>query len=173
MSRLFVANTSKLHHDFTYKLPHENTFRMETIRAGSQIRLSLDMSLDVIAEIIHQHEPYGMKDANRLSNIKEYVGQCYNIDKPVPLDNLLYLFETNGPKLNERAKEEREEVAAATAAIIENKMQQLNIAVTSTEVTLEEDTRGTQSINEGYEMPQPGMAPKHGGARSRRAARVS
>jgi hypothetical protein len=43
--------------------------------------------------------------------------------------------------------------------------------VTNTEVTLEEDTRGTQSINEGYEMPQPGMAPKHGGARSRRADR--
>lgn len=169
MPRLFICNTSKQHHDFTYKLPHENTFRMESIRSGSQIRLAMDMTADVIAEIIHQHTPYGLKDANKLSSVKEYVGLCYSIDKPVPLDNLLYLFETNGPKLNERAQVKREEVAVATAEQLSERMQELGVSVPRTEVTMEEDTKGTQSINEGYEVTQPGVAPKHSSARSKRA----
>jgi hypothetical protein len=179
MSRLYICNTSKQHVDFTYKIPGESTFRLETIKAGSQTMLPFDMDELLVAEILKQHAPYhppsGLRDANSLSNVKEYVGLCYSIDKPVPLDNLLYLFETNGPKLNERAKDLREKTAVATASVIKDKMSEMGIDVTGAEVTMEEDVRGPKSINEGYEVGIVGTSvstpSRHNAQPSRRAGR--
>lgn len=167
--QLFIANLTNQKRDFTYRLPGEVNYRSEEIGIGKQTRLPDELSSEELAGIIKQYEPYGMVAANQLKNIREFVGLCYSIDKPVPMDNMIHTFEHNGEALNDQAADRREQTAAAIAAGITNKMQEHGVSVPRTEVEFTEATDGTGKIAEGYEVPAEGVQPRKSNKLGRRA----
>lgn len=166
MAILYVANTSKQHHHFYYRLPEEPTARYEEIRIGTQARIGgEDLSLEIINRIIKQHEPYGLKAESDLGRTRGYVGLCYSIDKPVKMDSLLGAFESNDKALNERAEDLREETAVAVANGIQSTLEASGGTMNRAEVETVEDTRGTPSVATGYETTREGVEPRHTGGR--------
>jgi hypothetical protein len=168
MAALYIANTTKQHVHFYYRLPEEPTPRFDEIRVGAQARIGGDLSHEVIQRIIKQHEPYGLRAEAELPRAKGFVGLCYSIDKPVKLDSLYGTFESNDTALNERAEERREESAAAIAEGIQSTLQASGGAVSRSEVEVVEDTRGTPAVASGYEVVSEGTEPRHGGKQSRK-----
>lgn len=161
--QLFVANTTKQHHDFTYRLPEDKNTRMETIKAGTQLAVGGDLPSNIVAEIIKQHAPYGLRDANELSRLDDYVGLCYNIGKPVPLENMLFLFDSNDKQLDSRAVERRETEAVAIAQTVETMGRETGTPVRRTEIETQESTVGgaEPKLNSGIEVPREGVPPRH------------
>jgi hypothetical protein len=162
MAHLYIANTSKQHHDFAYRLPEEQNIRYEPIRAGSQVRLPGDLPHDLIQRIVKQHECYGMKSVSELQRNRHFVGLCYSVDKPISLDAIHETFETNDVAMNERAEDRREETAAAIGSEIQSTMQAHGANVSRSEVETIEDTKGTPTVASGYEILSEGTAPRHG-----------
>jgi hypothetical protein len=173
MPKLFVANTSKQHHDFAYRLAEDKNIRIETIRIGSQVCVGGDsLTHEMIAKIIEQHAPYGLRDAKTLSGVKDFVGLCYSIDKPVPMDNMLVLFEKNDVVLNDRAADRREDIAASIAHNTQAQMEGADVTLQRTEVEIEEQTKdGAPKVNEGFEVTGDGVTPRHPGRTGRRDKR--
>jgi hypothetical protein len=172
MASLFIANTSKQHHHFYYRLPEDPVARFEEIRVGTQARIGGDLTHEAIQRIIKQHENYGLRAESELKNAKGYVGLCYSIDKPVKLDSLYSTFENNDVALNDRAEDRREDSAAAIASAITDTMASAGGAVHRTEVEVVEETRGgTPKVASGYEVTAEGTEPRHGAKSSRRSKR--
>jgi hypothetical protein len=170
MTKLFIANTTKQHHDFAYRLPEDKNVRIETIRIGTQVAVGGDLSMDVIARIIEQHSAYGLRDARTLSGVKDFVGLCYSIDKPVPMDNMLVLFERNDEVLNERADQRREDIAGAIAHNTQSQMEGADVTLQRAEVEVVEETKnGTPAVSSGYEVTADGAPSRHNARKGRRA----
>lgn len=170
MSVLYIANTSKQHHQFMYRLSAQQFPRPVDIRIGQQVRLEL--SREDIDKILHQHRRYGLRSVKELALNRDYVGLCYNIDAPVPLDNERLIFETfdhNDTVLNARADDRREEAAVAIASDITNVMQAHGVTVPRAEVEMIEETRGRPSVATGYEVTAEGVPSRHKGQVSSRA----
>lgn len=170
MAKLFIANTTKQHHDFAYRIAEERQARQETIRAGTQMAIGGELTHDVIVSIIQQHEAYGLRDATTISRMRDFVGLCYSIDKPVPLDNMLYTFEKNDETLNDRAANRREQAAAAIAQNIQSSAAELGVRVPRTEVETVEETRGQPNVDNRFEILEQGVNSRHGAKPSTRSS---
>lgn len=173
MASLYIANTSKQHHDFAYRLPEEISVRRQMIPVGGQIRVGGDMSLELIERIIKQHQPYGLKAVSDLTRNRDYVGLCYSIDKPVQLNSdrvMSDTFEKNDSVLDARAEDRREEAAVAIADQIQGTMRDHGVAVPRAEVEIVEETRGTPKIASGYEVMNGAAGSRHNGKLSLRGS---
>ncbi len=171
MASLYVANTSKQHNHFYYRLPEDPVARYEEIRIGTQARIGGDLSHEVIQRIIKQHEVYGLRPESELKNAKGYVGLCYSVDKPVKMESLLGTFESNDVAMNERAEDRREETSAAIASGIQSTLEASGGTMNRAEVEVVEDTRGTPKVASGYETTREGVEPRHAGNRPSRAGK--
>lgn len=165
MTTLYVANTSKQHNMFTFRLPEDLRPREVPIRVGAQVRIS-DLSPETAQRIIEQMSRYGLKSVAELQQNKGYVGLVYSIDKPVPLNNERVLndtFTNNDEVLNEQAEIRREGVAAAVADHIQTTMRQVDVPVPHAEVEMVEETRGgnTPRLARGYEVHSEGARSRH------------
>lgn len=168
MPYLYIANTTKQHHDFAYRLPEALDLRYETIRAGSQARLPIELSHDVITGIVKQHERYGLKNVADLQGNRDFVGLVYSIDKPVKLDRILETFEQNDTVLNKKGEERRETTAAAISQEMSDVISEGGGNVSRTEVEVIEDTKGKPGVATGYETTRrDGVESRRGGARNK------
>lgn len=122
MSLLYVANTTKQHHDFLYQIPELEKYRLgvQKIPAGQQVVIYKDAPLPVIEAIIKQHEKYGLMPVDDVVKTKGFVGLCYSIDKPVPLDKLHHAFDHNLGVLHDRSEQMKKEAAIAIGGQVEN-----------------------------------------------------
>lgn len=169
--RLFIANTTKQHHHFAYRIA-EQGLRMPLIKAGQQICLR-DLTSDQIGSIVKQHTIYGIQDAKELSRLKKcYIGICYSIDEPVSITQMLTVYENNDKALAARADERIVETAAAVQEVTATHLHKTfgidKDAVRPTvEATVIEDTAdgGHPAVARGVEVG------KTADARPRRALR--
>lgn len=173
MARLYIANTTKQHHHFFYRLPEDSVPRGVMIKVGAQEQLPGDLSLENIERIIGQHERYGLKNWAGIKNAKDFVGLCYSIDKPILVDHILTAVEHNDDVLDTAADDRREVEAAAVAGSIQNSMREVGVNVARTEVTMQEDTGKSGKeprVANGFEIgPNPEVTSKHNARKSRRA----
>lgn len=195
-SKLYIANTSKQHVDFTYRLRDEKkidqtktptnregdlilekNYRTEKILVGVQILVGGGkLSEKQIACIIDQYADKGLRDSTQISRLQEYSGLCYRLDRPVELEKVHLFFEQNDRHLNERAEDRREETAAAFAQGMQNRAHELHVPLARTEMEIVEDTKGgaTSRVANGFEMVTEGHAPRRGNGRSgRRGSRTN
>jgi len=194
-TKLYVANTSKQHHEFCYRLIDERAtklanqdkprnaegeivlqkhLRSETIQVGTQVLIGGGkLSEKNIAEILRQYEDKGLRDSTQISRLNEYVGLCYRLDRPVEIDNIQVIFEMNDQRLNERGQELRENTAAAIAQRMQDRSHELGVNLARTELETVEDTKGTPRIAEGYEITTEGHGNRRSGRRTRRANRAN
>lgn len=111
--KLFIANTTKQRHDFTYRKPETGRLVYHPINAGSQASV-MDGTRADIDIIIEQHASYGLIDASKIDQNRAYIGLCYSIDKPVPSRIIEKAMRDNDGHLNRAAHERRQASVAAT-----------------------------------------------------------
>ena len=120
MPDLYVANCSKQRLDFIYRVPEKEGTRRQMIPPGGQERIyQAGMQPEVLDAIVSQHERYGMVRASEIDRRKPFVGLCYEIDKPIRVEKIMYADEHNAGVLTEISAEARKLSAAALHDAIE------------------------------------------------------
>lgn len=158
MPTLYIANTTKQHHQFTYRHREMSNPAIKEIRAGQQIPIT-DLTMDEVDSIVKQHEKYGLRSAKELSTLRGFVGLSYMVDKPVPIDAMLATFETNDSALEQGAQTRREVQAAATSEAVADSLNKLTgidkeaVRPKNLQLEVTEDTTGTRSVASGVEVP--------------------
>jgi hypothetical protein len=128
MSSLFIANTSKQHHDFYFRRPEAKQNTLIPIKAGQQVQVLKEVTSDVVDFVIAQHRKYGLMSAEEAARKhKGFTGLVYSVDKPAPAKLLLGTFENNDRVLKEVAKENLANQAGATMAKIQDNLQEQGI----------------------------------------------
>lgn len=171
--RLYIANTTKQHHQFLYRLPEDSVPRSASVKIGTQEQLPGDFSPEQIQHIVDQKTPYGLKNWAEVKNTRDFVGLCYSVGKPVEMDHILTAVEHNDEVLDSAAEDRREVEAAVVANNIQSSMREVGVDVARTEVTMQEDTGKSgkePSVANGFEIgAKPDTTSKHGARKSRRA----
>ncbi|HFP9395745.1 TPA: hypothetical protein ACHOZE_004444 [Raoultella ornithinolytica] len=80
--KLYIANTTKQRHIFTFRTLETGRLRQIPIEHGSQMMV-LDGSTDEVEAIIQHHQVYGLVDSTKIDQSQSFVGLCYSINKPV------------------------------------------------------------------------------------------
>ncbi|MBV8060474.1 MAG: hypothetical protein JO253_02970 [Alphaproteobacteria bacterium] len=168
MPKLYVANCTKQDHHFLFRVPEinrESPFHMK-IGVGKCEQIYKEDSTDVLDAIIRQHTDYGLVRVDEVDRTKEFIGMCYQIDKPINVDAIVRAINHNDEVLAQRGVELRKETAVAISEQAAREAREVGGALTSMEVSIEEvvENGDTAKINESVEVVAEGQAP-----RSRRA----
>lgn len=137
---LYVANPTRQHHRFAFRLPESSGTVVQEIRKGCQVRVARSggktalTSADVNA-IIDQHRMYGILPLDEALKAKAFVGKFYSIDKPVSSAQLLTVFKRNEEVLKERGRVMREQTALSVDSAIKNSLDGSPAKVESVEVS--------------------------------------
>lgn len=161
--KLFVANCTRQHHEFTFVFPETGkVIPPLIIPAGHQIQVMGELTSATIDGIVAQHERYGMRRADASVEAGAYTGLCYSIDKPVKSEKITDTAAHNERVLGEIAKQARIEAAAATGALVSD---QSGGRVSGISLELEEQIEPTadrEAVSEVIEVVAPGSKPKRG-----------
>lgn len=139
MTKMYVANFTKQVHSFIYRLPGTKNARQQAIEIGQQVRLSGELTQIDVDSVIEQKAPYGFIRADEVGKMRKFVGLCYSIDKPVPMDAIRRGIEQNMKALEVVGANNRKEAALAVASQVEENAPG---SLKALEMTVEEDAKG-------------------------------
>lgn len=168
MPKLFIANLSKQHQHFLYRLPEAPSTRTQDISIGAQVMLPGEMSTDDVAYVVEHHRTYGLKSVEEARRIKGFTGLVYSIDKPVNLDDKGFVDEVQGSNdetLTERSNTRREQTTAAISERLREVGAGTRAPLQRTEVEQVEETEGTPQVAVGVEAVAENVAPRNQGPR--------
>lgn len=175
--RLYIANATQHVQSFLYRIPEVATVRHQHIPIGSQICLPEDLSSEHVDAVISQHARYGLVSVDNVSSIKEFVGLCYSVDKPVPAIKIERLMQHNREELVDLGIKLRQEAAITTNNFAEEKMEDTGAptALRNLQVEIIEENpdprNETAPIAEGYRLRREGenqFGPNKGQQQGRR-----
>ena len=155
--RLIIANATKQHHDFVYRVPEDpsNRERRQIIPHGAQVYIHDDCGMNVIKAIIAQHERYGLIPASSIPRAKEFVGLCYSVDTPIDLEAIMTASEHNDGVLTDKAIEMRKETAVAIQASMVN--EETGISELAVEIVQDDKSTSAQErMAQGVRIETPG-----------------
>jgi hypothetical protein len=161
---LFIANTTKQHHEFMFWVPEQRRYFTKLIRAGGQEQIYPEGTRDVHEGIIAQHRQYGIKALSEIDRTKEFVGLCYQFDHPIPADRLTEAIEHNDDVMVSEAQERRKEATAALNESLTQVAQDSGTNLSGLDVeVVEEQKKGVDTqVNETISVNKPG---RRGGRR--------
>ncbi|MEQ9902565.1 hypothetical protein [Pectobacterium aroidearum] len=110
--KLYVANTTKQRHIFSYRVLETGRLRQIPIEHGSQMMV-LDGNTDELNAVIQHHQVYGMVDSTKIDQAVDFVGICYSIDKPVGANVIEKTIRDNDEHLTKGAHKLRQASLAA------------------------------------------------------------
>ncbi|HEA3718719.1 TPA: hypothetical protein RV156_001844 [Yersinia enterocolitica] len=110
--KLYIANTTKQRHMFSFRTLETGRLRNIPIAYGSQA-IVLDGGAEEIDAVIQHHQVYGLIDASTIDQSKNFVGLCYSIDKPVQEKIIEKAMRDNDHKLTETSHNRRQASVAA------------------------------------------------------------
>ena len=140
MARLFIANTKKQAEDFVYRIPEVVRTYMQSIPAGGQIEVYRDAPMDVLEGIVEQHRIYGLVNVSEIDRTKEFANLCYQFDKPITQNQIMYGIEHNSDVLEVRGNEMRKKAAVAINNNLERAAEESgNNKVKAVEVGIKEE----------------------------------
>jgi hypothetical protein len=115
MVKLYVANCTKMTHDFQYRQPETEKIILQHIPAGHQVLVyKADATAAEVDHIISQHSVYGLVKASEVDRTGGYIGLCYSLDKPVKDTQIHSAMDGNDDHMAELSHEMRKISAAAT-----------------------------------------------------------
>lgn len=164
MTTLYIANTTKQDHDFTFLLPERKFATRIPIPAGTQAPVVKGATAEEVDHIIAHHRRYGLKSAQEAAKSKEFVGMCYSVDTEVRFKDMRVIFDHNDAALQEKGVENLKQIAAAANAGIDANLQQAGIDPNAAHVELEvkeENTPGVDTkVHTGIEVVKDGQQPR-------------
>lgn len=137
MTTLYIANTTKQDHDFSFRRPEANFPTVIKIPAGTQALIIKDGDTDFIDRVLDHHRKYGLKSVAEASKAKVFVGMVYSTDKPVRFKDMKVVFERNDEVLEKQGVEQVKAVAAAVNATIDEKLQTAGVKTDASHVEVE------------------------------------
>ena len=148
--KLIIANCTQQNHDFLYRTIESKSVRMQPIPIGGQAVISGELTSEDIDYIISQHAQYGMVRVDEVDRTKPFIGLCYSIDKPIPVERLRIALAHNNSVLVERGRKIRQEAAIAVSDVLEQQttgLQALEMSI------VEQPKDGSEpEINEGVRV---------------------
>lgn len=164
--KMFVANGTRQHINFMYRLPETNKTREQTIRVGEQIQVSGDLNQVDIDSIIAQHAVYGLVRSDEIDRKGQKPTMCYQLDKPIHPSVIKRLEMINQGILDQRGAEARQNAAIVMANELGADMQRKQSNLSGFEVDVVEQPRSGASADdlvketvvmtkEGQEPPKP------------------
>jgi len=157
---LFVANLTKFNYQLHFWVERVSRPVVVDIPPGQQKNIYPEGSKVDHDSIVEQHRMYGLVPASEVDRTKGFIGQCYQFDKPIPLDLLYNTMVDNEDVLVEQAQRIRKESAAAADDLLRKAAQETDSKIAEFAVELEEvDQKGVDSqVNEvitvGEDRPQ-------------------
>ena len=140
MARLFIANCKKQAEDFNYRIPEVVRTYVQNIPAGGQIEVYRDATMDILEGIIEQHRMYGLVNVSEIDRTKEFANLCYQFDKPITQNQIMYGIEHNSDVLEVRGNEMRKKAAVAINNNLERAAEESgNNKVKAVEVGIKEE----------------------------------
>jgi len=120
MTKLYLANTTKQHREFQYRIPGNQQIFSVTINAGTQAILPhTELTESEIRTIISQHERYGLVDQKTIPNMRAYTGMCYSIGKEIDMRRVREAIEKNDDFLRAQSNEEVAKNLAAADNVVQ------------------------------------------------------
>jgi len=146
MSKLFIANCTKQDFEFHFWVD-ENTRPITTkIRMGSQMLIYEQGTKSDHEHIIKQHQIYGLKPVNEIDRTKEFVGLCYQFEKPIPLDRLQTTFDHNDDAMAHSAQEHRKLATLSMDDTLKRSAQETDSTLANFEVeVVEQQQKGVDT----------------------------
>jgi len=136
---LYIANCSKQMFEIHYWVDGSPNKPVVTkIKPGAQENIYPQGSSVDHKRIVDQHKPYGLIPVSEIDRHDGFVGQCYQYDKPIPLDRLQSTMQRNDDELYAQSQERRKEAAAATDDTVRRAAQESEMKVDNFEVEITE-----------------------------------
>ncbi|MEG0234056.1 MAG: hypothetical protein RR680_18920 [Hafnia sp.] len=110
--KLYIANTTKQRHIFSFRTLETGRLRQIPIAHGSQM-LVLDGSSEEVDAVIQHHQIYGLVDATKIDQSKQFVGLCYSINKAVTASVIEKALRDNDEHLTRNSHGRRQASVAA------------------------------------------------------------
>lgn len=110
--KLYIANTTKQRHIFTFRTLETGRLRQIPVDHGSQMMV-LDGSTEEVEAVIEHHQTYGLLDSSRIDQSRAFVGLCYSVNKPVPASVIEKTIRDNDVHLTNNAHNRRQASVAA------------------------------------------------------------
>lgn len=159
---LFVANLTKQSFQLHFWVERVSRPVVVEIPPGQQKNIYQEGSRVDHENIVNQHKMYGLIPVVEIDSTGGFIGQCYQFDKPIPLDRLVDGMINNEDALVDQAREIRKESAASADDLLRRAAQETDSKISEFAVELEEvEQKGVdQQVNEvitvGEEaQPQP------------------
>lgn len=143
--KLYIANCTKQHADFVYRIPETGKMTQQHIQAGQQILVYKDCPKHELEAIIAQHTGYGLVSAKDVKRTHAFIGMCYSFDTPVDVETVMIAAEHNDEVLEERGQTIREELTGAIDHQVKTEAQEAGTAAKNISVEIAEEQRPGQS----------------------------
>lgn len=159
--KLYIANTTKQRHIFTFRTLETGRLRQIPIDHGSQM-VVLDGSTDEVEAVIQHHQIYGLVDSTKIDQSQSFVGLCYSINKPVPATVIEKTIRDNDGHLTRGAHNLRQ----ASIMALDNSLRESGTGYDGEmEFSVEqakgrEDNDDTSTVNETIATPKAGSKKK-------------
>lgn len=154
--KLYVANCTKQHHLFTYRVPEGRRNVEQRIDVGQCAQVWQDANRADLEAIVAQHARYGLVEVREIDRTKGFIGMCYSYDAPINPDAVMRALEHNDAVLVQRGADLRKQAAVAIAVGVEQSAQEAGASLSGTETTVQEvdakngmDTRINETIAVG------------------------
>jgi len=159
--KLYIANTTKQRHIFTFRTLETGRLRQIPIEHGSQMMV-LDGTSDELNAVIEHHQVYGLIDSTKIDQSKAFVGICYSIDKPVSSSVIEKAIRDNDDHLTRGAHNMRQaSLAALDRTLSENGTGYAGEMEFSVEqAKSREDNEDTPTVNETIVTEKSGSKKK-------------
>lgn len=138
MAKLYIANCTRQRHEFIYRAPEQKNPVTQVIDIGQQIMVWKDAPKDELNNIVEQHEHYGLINVANIDRSKFFVGMCYQFDKPIDVNKIMYTVENNDTVLEERALKARKQAATVISHSLNQVAQDAGNALGNVDVEIKE-----------------------------------
>lgn len=135
---LFISNTSKQVQEVNYWIGGNRKHFTTKIQPGRQESIYPNGTSDDHANIVEQLRPYGLTAVNEIDRSREFIGLCFQFDKPIATDRLVPVFKHNDEVLTDRAHQNRAEAALAMDDGLSRSAQETGAKFQGLEVEVEE-----------------------------------
>lgn len=141
--KLYIANTTKQRHIFTFRVLESGRLRQIPINHGSQMMVH-EGSTEELNAIISHHAVYGLVDASKIDQNKDFIGLCYSIDKPVPAKLIEKALRDNDNFLTRNAHNRRQ----ASVAALDSSLRESGTGYSGNMEISAEQTKGRDDTDE-------------------------
>jgi hypothetical protein len=162
---LYVANVTKKVFELHYWVENTHKPIVEKIQPGGQKSIYPQGNQVDHQRIVDQHKVYGLIPVSEIDRSKEFIGQCYQFDKPITHERMFSMFERNDEILYEDAQRRRQEAAAATDDLVKRAAQETDNKVKNFEMEIEEvEQKGVDTqVHEVITVSEDAQEPRRRG----------